>query len=51
MVQVVEIVPGDWTMTKKSHEYVKEASNRVRFDIPVEKKGAAELTYTVQIKY
>lgn len=51
MVQVVEIVPGDWTMTKKSHEYVKEASNRVLFDIPVEKKGAAELTYTVQIKY
>ena len=51
VVQVVEAVPGDWTMTKKSQEYVKEASNRVRFDVPVEKKGAAELTYTVQIKY
>jgi hypothetical protein len=51
VVQVVETVPGDWTMTKKSHEYFKEASNKVRFDIPVEKKGAVELTYTVQIKY
>jgi hypothetical protein len=51
VVQVVEIVPGDWTMTKQSHEYVKEASNRVRFDIPVEKKGEAELTYTVRINY
>jgi hypothetical protein len=51
VVQVVETVPGDWTMTKKSHEYVKEASDRARFDIPVEKKGEAELTYTVQIKY
>ena len=51
VVQVVETVPGDWTMTKKSHEYVKEASNRVRFDVPLEKKGSAELSYTVQIKY
>jgi hypothetical protein len=51
VVQVIETVPGDWTMTEKSQEYTKEASSRVRFDVPVEKKGAAELTYTVQIKY
>ena len=51
VVQVIETVPGDWTITKKSHEYVKEAADRARFDIPVEKKGSAELTYTVQIRY
>jgi hypothetical protein len=51
VVQVIESIPGDWTITESSHDYVKESSNRVRFDIPVEKKGAAELTYTVQIKY
>ncbi len=50
-VQVIESIPGDWAITKSSHDYVKESSNRVRFDIPVEKKGSADLTYTVQIKY
>jgi hypothetical protein len=49
-VQVVETIPGDWTITAKSSEYVKEASNRVRFDVPVAKKGSAELTYTVRVK-
>jgi len=51
VIQVVETIPGDWAITKTSHDYVKESSNRVRFDIPVDKKGSAELTYTVQIRY
>jgi hypothetical protein len=51
VIQVVEAIPGDWTITKTSHDYTKESSNRVRFDVPVDKKGSAELTYTVQIKY
>jgi hypothetical protein len=51
VVQVVETVPGDWEITKTSHESVKEAANRVRFDVRVEKKGEAVLTYTVRIRY
>ncbi len=50
-VQVVETIPGDWTITAKSSEYVKESSNRIRFDVPVAKKGSAELTYTVRVKH
>ncbi|MEJ2720289.1 MAG: DUF4139 domain-containing protein [bacterium] len=51
VVLVIESIPGDWTIVEKSHDYEKETSNRVRFDVPIEAKGAAELTYTVQIKY
>jgi hypothetical protein len=51
VVQVIELLPSDWTITKTTHDYVKETSQRVRFDVPVEKKGSAELSYTVQIRY
>jgi hypothetical protein len=51
VVQVIETIPGDWTITEKSQEYVKETASRVRFDVPLEKKGSAELTYTVQVRY
>jgi hypothetical protein len=50
-IQVVETVPGDWKVTESSHEFEKEAANRIRFDLPVAKKGAVELTYTVRIRY
>jgi hypothetical protein len=50
-VQVVEILSGDWTITTSSHPYEKEASHRVRFDVPVKSKGSAELTYTAEIRY
>jgi hypothetical protein len=51
VVQVVESIPGDWTVTEKSHDYEKETSDRVRFDIPVKSNGEAVLTYTVRIRY
>lgn len=51
VVSVVENIPGDWTVIDQSHEYAKESSNRVRFDVPVGKKAAAQLTYSVRIKY
>jgi hypothetical protein len=51
VVQVVEMVPGDWTVTQSSHTFEKEAANRIRFDLPVAKKGEVELTYTVRIRY
>ena len=50
-VSVVEALSGDWKITTSSHKYEKEASHRVRFDVPVAAKGSAELTYTVEIRY
>jgi hypothetical protein len=51
VVSVVEAIPGDWTVVEKSHDFVQESSSRIRFDIPVAKKGASQLTYSVRIKY
>lgn len=51
VVSVVEVIPGDWEILESSHDFDKESSNRIRFDVPVAKKGSAELTYSVRIKY
>lgn len=50
VVSVVERLSGDWKLTEHSHEFEKESSHRVRFDIPVPAKGSAELTYTVEVR-
>lgn len=50
-VQVVELLTGDWTITTSSFPFDKEASHRVRFDVPVKSKGSAELTYTAEIRH
>jgi hypothetical protein len=51
VVQVVERLHGDWEVVSKSHDFAKESSNRIRFDVPVERKASAELTYTVRVRY
>ena len=51
VVQVVEVIPGDWEITSSSHDFEKEAANRIRFDVAVEKKGQAEITYTVRVRH
>ena len=51
VVSVVERLSGDWTIVDNSHRYDKEASHRVRFDVPVERKASSELTYTARIRY
>jgi len=51
VVSVVENLAGDWRIEEASHDYVKESSSRVRFDVPVAKKGSADLTYTAMIRY
>lgn len=50
-VSVLELMSGDWEIERNSHGFEKEASHRVRFDIPVEAKGSTDLTYTVLIRY
>jgi hypothetical protein len=49
VVSVVERLWGDWELVQNSHPFVKESQTRVRFDIPVEKGQAAELTYTARV--
>lgn len=51
VVQVVERLYGDWEVVSKSHDFEKESSQRIRFDVPVERKASAELTYTVRVTY
>jgi hypothetical protein len=51
VVQVVEPLYGDWEVVSKSHDFEKESSHRIRFDVPVERKSASELVYTVRVKY
>ncbi len=50
-VSVVELLSGDWSITESSFKYEKETASRVRFDVPVAANGAADLTYTVEVKY
>jgi hypothetical protein len=50
-VSVVELLSGDWSITESSFKYEKETASRVRFDVPVAAGGAADLTYTVEVKY
>lgn len=51
VVSVVESIPGDWEILEASHDHVEETSNRIRFDVPVGKKGTVALTYTVHVRY
>jgi hypothetical protein len=51
VVSVVENLSGDWQIENASHDYEKESSSRIRFDVPVEHKGEAELTYTALVRY
>ena len=51
VIQIIESIPGDWTIIESSHDYTQESSNRVRFDVPIGKKGSVELTYSVRVKY
>jgi hypothetical protein len=49
VVSVVERLWGDWEVVQNSHGYEKESQSTIRFDVPVERDGSAELTYTVRV--
>ncbi|MCK5714304.1 MAG: hypothetical protein KAI25_16395, partial [Hyphomicrobiaceae bacterium] len=51
VVSVVEQLYGDWEVVQKSHAFEKEASHRIHFDVPIERKASTELIYTVRVKY
>jgi hypothetical protein len=49
VVSVVERLYGDWEVLQSSHSFEKESQSTIRFDIPVKRDQAAELTYTVRV--
>jgi len=50
-VQVLETIPGDWTVTSQSQQYTKVDAFTARFDVSVPKNGEAKVRYRVRIKY
>lgn len=50
-VDVVEPIPGDWTVLKSSHPAVKKDARTAVFSIPVAADGETELTYTVRVVF
>lgn len=49
-VDVVEIIPGDWTILKESAPHTKEAADRARWAVTVAPGGSSELTYRVRAR-
>ena len=51
VIQVIEPLPGEWTMLSNSHEYEKLDAFTIRFDVPVESHGEATLKYRIRIEF
>lgn len=48
-VDVVEPIPGDWTVIEASHEHIQKDAHTAVFRIPVPAGGTAELNYRVRV--
>jgi hypothetical protein len=50
-VQVIEPIPGDWTMLSSSLAYHKSSAETATWAVPVAPEGSTTLTYRVRIKF
>jgi len=50
VVSVIERIYGDWKIRDNTYKFIKEASDKVRFDVPVDAKGESILMYRVIVK-
>ncbi len=50
-VQILETIPGDWTVVSQSHKFTKVDAFTARFDVDVPKDGEVKVRYRVRIKY
>jgi hypothetical protein len=50
-VDIIEPMPGDWTILEKSHEFVKKDARTAVFSIPVPKDGEVKVTYKARVKF
>jgi hypothetical protein len=51
VVEVMEPMAGDWTIVRKSHEWVKESARLVRFDLTCPPDEEVTLTFRVRTEY
>ncbi len=49
VVEIIEAVGGVWRVLRSSHEPIKTAADRLRFDVPVPADGETVVTWTVQV--
>jgi hypothetical protein len=50
-VTVLEPMPGDWTITEKSHAFTKETSGTAKFLVNVPASGSSVLKYRVKVMF
>ncbi len=50
-IEVVETLPGAWSITHSSLPYERLDANRIRFRVPVPAEGSADVRYTVEWRY
>ncbi len=50
-VQVVEEIPGDWTMLAESLPHTRKDSRTAAWSVPVPARGSTVLTYRVRVRY
>ncbi len=49
-VDIVEPLPGDWSILDSSHEYSKKDAHTAVFSVPVRRDGETEVTYRVRVR-
>ncbi|HSO42148.1 MAG TPA: DUF4139 domain-containing protein, partial [Rhodospirillales bacterium] len=49
-VEVVETIPGDWTMLSETAKHEKLAADRARWRLAVPAGGTATLEYRVRVR-
>ena len=50
-VDIVETIPGDWTVLESSHSPVKKDARTAVFSIPVPADGEVEMSYRVRVVF
>lgn len=50
-VKVIDHVWSDWTVVKKSHEFIKKDAHTIEFPVKVPARGEVEVTYTIRTQW
>lgn len=50
-VQVVETLPGDWSIVTENYQHVKSSSSTATWTVPVPAGGNAALTYRARVRW
>ncbi len=50
-VKVLELIPGDWHITKEDLPHVKTSANTASWTVPVPARGSTDLTYTADVRW